>query len=79
MKSLMQSVPPALALLSNYMNQNPTLTLNLELNDINVILAALQELPAKVCNPLTDKVKSQAVPQLQALQPAEAEPEVPAE
>lgn len=55
------------------MNDNPLLTINLELNEVNTILSALQELPGKVCNPLTEKIKLQAVPQLQALQPAKVD------
>lgn len=55
------------------MNENPTLDVSLELSEINAILAALQELPGKVCNPLSEKIKSQVVPQLQALQPAAAD------
>ena len=55
------------------MNQNPVLTLDLELNDINAVLAGLQELPGKVCNPISEKIKTQATAQIQALQAAEAD------
>ena len=62
------------------MNQNPIFKFELSLEDSNVILAALQELPAKVCNPLTEKIKQQAIPQIEALQKADQEQEkVPAE
>lgn len=57
------------------MNQeNPTFTFNLDLNDANAILAALQELPAKICNPISDKIKAQAQEQIAALQAVAAEP-----
>ena len=59
------------------MNQNPILQLSLEINEINAILAALQELPGKICNPLSEKIKTQAQPQLQALQAAEPVAEEP--
>ena len=52
------------------MNQNPILTLNLDLNEINAVLAALQELPGKVCNPLTQKITEQAKAQIAELQAA---------
>ena len=32
--------------------------------ETNVILASLQELPAKLCNPLSQKIQMQAQPQL---------------
>jgi hypothetical protein len=51
-------------------NQNPTFNFELTLEDANVILAALQELPAKICNPLSDKIKSQAQEQIAAMQQA---------
>ena len=54
------------------MNQNPVLTLDLELNEINAVLAGLQELPGKVCNPISEKIKAQATKQIQELQAAEA-------
>lgn len=56
------------------MNQeNPTFTFNLDLNDANAILAALQELPAKICNPISDKIKAQAQEQIAALQAVAAQ------
>ena len=51
--------------------ENPILTYNLDINEINIILAALQELPGKVCNPLSAKIKSQADKQIEALKNAE--------
>lgn len=55
------------------MNENPTLTLQLTLKEVNALLAGLQELPAKVCNPLSQKITQQA--QIQ-LAPAEEVEEV---
>ena len=72
MKLLEMIVQRALAQLNN-MNENPTLTLELTLSEINAVIAALQELPAKICNPLTAKITEQAQKQLPAapLDPAE--------
>lgn len=44
-----------------------TLT-NLTVQDINAILAGLQELPAKVCNPLTQRIQHEAKQQLEEIQ-----------
>lgn len=55
------------------MNPNPAFTLELSLEETNAILAALQELPAKICNPLSDKIKSQAQAQIAAKQKAATE------
>lgn len=63
------------------MNENPTFTFTLNLEEANAILAALQELPAKVCNPLSEKIKQQATAQLAAAEQKAAEntPKVVAE
>lgn len=53
---------PVPALLSK--NMNKELNLSLTVDEINAILAAIQELPAKFANPLTEKIKGQAVQQL---------------
>ena len=37
---------------------------NLTLDDINNLLIALQEVPAKVCNPLSEKIRSQITAQI---------------
>lgn len=37
---------------------------DLSLDEANMILAGLQELPAKLCNPLTAKLRQQAEDQL---------------
>jgi hypothetical protein len=51
--------------------QEITLNFTLTIDETNAILAALQELPARVCNPMTQKLKGQAEPQIQALQEAQ--------
>jgi hypothetical protein len=79
MKSPMPNVQPVLVQLSKIMNQNPTFTFELSLEETNIILAALQEVPAKVCNPLSDKIKAQAQTQIAALQAAETAKEPEAE
>jgi hypothetical protein len=44
---------------------NPTFTFtDLSLEEANLILAGLQELPAKIANPLTQKLQQQAQSQL---------------
>jgi hypothetical protein len=51
-------------------------TLNdLSVDEINCILAGLQELPAKIANPLSQKVKEQAEAQLPK---QDADPQEPA-
>jgi len=40
------------------------LTFKITFDEANLILAGLQELPAKVCNPLTQKLQLQAKDQL---------------
>lgn len=47
------------------------LQFTLTIEETNVILQGLQELPAKVSNPLTQKLQQQAGPQLQAAENAE--------
>lgn len=71
----MPTAQQVLAQLNNMSQENPTFTFSLDLNEANAILAALQELPAKVCNPLTEKIKSQAQMQINALQAADTEAE----
>lgn len=38
--------------------------LELTVEEANTVLAGLQELPAKLCNPLSQKIQQQAVSQL---------------
>jgi hypothetical protein len=52
-------------------NENPTFNLEITLEEINMVLAALQELPAKLCNPLSEKIRTQAQAQIAAMQAAE--------
>ena len=74
MKSPMPNVLQVLAQLNNMTqpNPNPTFTFEFTLEEANIILAALQELPAKICNPLSEKIKAQAQEQIAAMQAAEA-------
>jgi adenine-specific DNA methylase len=48
---------------------DPNVELNLTLTaaDVQAILIALLEAPAKVCNPLTKKIQDQVAPQLKPL------------
>ena len=48
-------------------NQNPDFNFVLNLNEANAILAALQELPAKIANPISEKIKTQAQEQIAAM------------
>lgn len=41
-----------------------TITLNVEVNDLNVVFAALQELPYRVADPILKKLLQQAQSQL---------------
>lgn len=49
---------------ANEQPQEPTLTLNVNINEINVILAALSELPHRVSDPIMRKLMEQAQGQL---------------
>ncbi len=55
------------------MNENPELTFTVTLNEANAILAGLQELPGKICNPLSQKITEQAKEQIAAMQAAAPE------
>jgi uncharacterized coiled-coil protein SlyX len=44
--------------------KDTVLQLELTIEEINNILAGLQELSAKICNPLTNKIQKQASQQL---------------
>ena len=59
----MKTAPLVLAQLGNNMTQEFTFTLTKE--EANVILVALQELPGKICNPLSDKLRKQALQQVE--------------
>lgn len=43
---------------------NRVLKFELTVDEINWVLGALQEIPAKYCNPITNKLQQQAQPQL---------------
>ena len=44
--------------------ENTELTFTFTVQEANTLLMALQEIPAKVANPLTAKIQQQAQPQL---------------
>ena len=54
-----------------------TLT-DLTIDEVNAILAALQELPAKICNPISQKIRLQAEAQLPKPEPSMQELAQPA-
>jgi len=57
--------------------QVKTVSLELSVDEVNVVLAGLGELPAKASLSIIDKIRSQAVGQLQAsAEPAAVEGEV---
>ena len=60
----MPNVQPVLALLNNMISNSTELTFKITIEEANLILAGLQELPAKVSNPLTMKIQQQAREQL---------------
>lgn len=66
MKSQTKSVQLALAQLDNMSQENLKIE-NLVLDEVNAILVALQELPGKICNPLSDKIRQQVMGQLEAI------------
>ncbi len=62
----MPSVQPVPVPLNNFKysySMKFTLT-DLSIEEINAVLLGLQELPAKICNPLTQKLRQQAESQL---------------
>lgn len=67
----MPNVQQVLALLNNMTPNNQELTFVFSIEEANYILAGLQELPAKISNPMTKKIQDQANAQLQPA-PAEA-------
>lgn len=50
------------------MNEIKLILTNLSVQDVNAILAGLQELPAKISNPLTQRIQQEAQKQLQEYQ-----------
>jgi len=55
--------------------KDTVLKLELSIEEINNVLAGLQELSAKICNPLTVKIQSQANEQLP--KPETSKPDIP--
>lgn len=47
------------------MNENQEITLTLSVNEVNIILQGLGEVPAKTSMQIIQKIQSQAAPQLQ--------------
>jgi len=43
---------------------------DLSVDEVNAILAALQELPGKICNPMTQKIRQQAEAQIPKPEPS---------
>ena len=52
-------------LVENQQQQVPTVNLAVDVNELNVIMGALQELPHRVVDPLLKKIFQQAQEQLQ--------------
>lgn len=73
MKSPMPNVQQVPARLNNMaITEKTVITLTVSIEEANHILAGLQELPAKICNPLSVKLQKQAQEQLpkEELEPA---------
>lgn len=64
MKSPMPNVQQVHAQLNNMISNSTELTFKVSIEEANHILAGLQELPAKICNPLSVKLQAQAKEQL---------------
>lgn len=64
MKLPMPNAQPVLAQLNNMIPNTTELTFKVTIEEANSILAGLQELPAKICNPLSVKLQAQAKEQL---------------
>lgn len=60
----MPNVQQVLAQLNNMISNTTELTFKVTIEEANSILAGLQELPAKICNPLSVKLQAQAKEQL---------------
>lgn len=54
--------------MQNDSENNPTITLTLNLQEVNVIITALQEIAFKLSDPVLKKVVPQAQEQINALQ-----------
>ena len=69
----------ALGALSAAHAQDKTFTLTVTNQDLQVMSAALDELPRKVSEPLVFKLQQQLAPQMTPAQAAEPKPAAPAE
>lgn len=49
-----------------------TITLNLEIQEVEAVVAGLRKLPMELIEETVNKIKIQAIPQVQAIQAAEA-------
>ena len=63
-----------------------SINLNLEINEVEAIVAGLRKLPMELIEETVNKIKIQAIPQIQAIQAIQAtqaasepQPETPAE
>ena len=60
-----------------------SINLNLEINEVEAIVAGLRKLPMELIEETVNKIKIQAIPQIQAIQATQAasepQPETPAE
>jgi hypothetical protein len=52
---------------------------DLTLDEVNAILAGLQELPGKICNPVSQKIRQQAEAQIPKQEPSMQDLAQPAE
>ena len=52
---------------------------DLSIDEVNAILAGLQELPGKICNPMSQKIRQQAESQLPKQEPSMQDLAQPAE
>jgi hypothetical protein len=52
-------------LVENQQQQAPTVTLTVDVNEFNIVMNALQELPHRIVDPLLKKIFQQAQQQLQ--------------
>lgn len=53
------------------MSENQELTFNLNINEVNIILQGLGEMPAKTSMNIIEKIRGQAAPQLSGPVPDE--------
>lgn len=56
-----------------------SIKLDLEVQEVEAVVAGLRKLPMELIEELVNKIKIQAIPQIQAVQTPPADPETPAE